>query len=273
MRLAFTTLACPNWSLEQAVDAARRYGYEGIELRLLDGELVMPDLDQAARQRVRQVCADGGIPIICLDTSVRLAQPDPAARDQQIRDGLAMLEIAAGWNAPLVRVFGGPPEGIGEEEAFAAAAECLMPLAERAQELGLAVVLETHDAFAGSAAVRRVLDAVPSRGAGALWDILHPFRVGETAGEALERLSDRLLHVHIKDGRRPPDGGPNWDLTLLGEGDVPASQILAALHQSGYEGWLAVEWEKKWHPDLAEPEVALPQHADLLREYLAALPQ
>jgi hypothetical protein len=34
-----------------------------------------------------------------------------------------------------------------------------------------------------------------------------------------------------------------------------------------------VEWEKKWHPDLAEPEVALPQHADLLREYLAALPQ
>src|SRR4051812_2286627 len=45
MKLAFTTLACPGWSLEQAVAAARQYGYEGIELRLLDGELVRSDLD------------------------------------------------------------------------------------------------------------------------------------------------------------------------------------------------------------------------------------
>ena len=37
MKLAFTTLACPDWTLEQAVDAAQRYGYAGIELRLLDG--------------------------------------------------------------------------------------------------------------------------------------------------------------------------------------------------------------------------------------------
>lgn len=34
---------------------------------------------------------------------------------------------------------------------------------------------------------------------------------------------------------------------------------------------LAVEWEKKWHPEIAEPEVALPQHAEVLREYLASV--
>lgn len=271
MKLAFTTLACPDWSLEQAIDAARRYGYEGIELRLLDGNLVGPDLDQAARERVRRVSAESGLPIVCLDTSVRIAQPDPAVRDQQIRDGRAMLEIAAGWNAPVIRVFGGPPEGTSIDDAVLAAAECLAPLAERGRELGVAVALETHDAFAGSVAVRRVLDAVPGPGAGALWDILHPFRVGETAEQALDQMLDRLLHVHIKDGRRPADGNPNWDLTLLGEGDVPTQQILAAMQQAGYDGWLAVEWEKKWHPEIADPDIALPQHADLLREYLAAL--
>jgi len=52
---------------------------------------------------------------------------------------------------------------------------------------------------------------------------------------------------------------------------VPIRDILAALHGIGYDGWLSVEWEKKWHPDLAEPDVALPQHATLLREYLAGL--
>jgi len=63
----------------------------------------------------------------------------------------------------------------------------------------------------------------------------------------------------------------NWDLTLLGEGHVPIRDILAVLPTLGYAGWLSVEWEKKWYPDLAEPELALPQHATLLREYLASL--
>ena len=271
MKLAFTTLACPNWSLEQVVGAARRSGYEGIELRLLDGELLRPDLDGEARRRVRALCTDAGLPIVCVDTSVRIAQPDPAARAEQIRVGQAFLELAAGWDAPLIRVFGGPPEDLTEAEAIAAAAECLAPLADRARELGIAVALETHDAFASSASVAQVLRQVPGPGAGALWDTLHPYRVGESVAETLGRLRDRLLHIHVKDGQRPADGGPNWELTLLGAGDVPMRDILAALRAAGYDGWLAVEWEKKWHPELAEPEVALPQHADTLRTYLASL--
>jgi sugar phosphate isomerase/epimerase len=271
MKLAFSTLACPGWSLEQAVDAARQSGYEGLELRLLDGEILRSDLDVDTRRRVRALCSESGLPIICVDTSVRLAQPDPAARAEQIRDGLAFLELAAGWNAPLIRVFGGPPADTSAEAARAAAIECLAPLAERGQALGVMVALETHDAFCSSAIVSDVLSQVPGSGAGALWDILHPYRIGETIDETLGRLRHHLLHVHIKDGRRPADGSANWDLTLLGEGEVPTPAILSALRVIGYDGWLSVEWEKKWHPELAEPEVALPQHAATLREYLASI--
>lgn len=267
MKLAFTTLACPGWTLEQAVDAGRRYGYEGLELRLLDGEIVLPTLDQASRQRVQRVCKDAAMPIICLDTSVRIAQPDATLRAAQISDGMALLEIAAAWETPFIRVFGGPPDGVSEADAIDAAAACLAPLEQRGQELGVTVILETHDAFASGAAVGQVLRQVPGAGAGALWDTLHPQRVGESIDETLQQIGDRLLHVHIKDGRRPPDNGPNWELTLLGEGDVAIPAILAALRERGYQGWLSVEWEKKWHPDLADPEVALPQHIAALRSY------
>ena len=270
LKLAFTTLACPAWTLEQAVEAARRSGYEGLELRLLDGELLQPDLPAEARQRVRAVCVDAGIPIVCVDTSVKIAQPDPDERAKQVQDGLLFLDLAASWDAPLIRVFGGPPAGVDQDEAIQAAVECLAPLAARGRELGVGIALETHDAFSSSAAVAGVIKDIP--GAGALWDTLHPFRVGETVQETLGRLGERLLHVHIKDGRRPPGGGENWELTLLGAGDVPVRAILGALCVVGYSGWLAVEWEKKWHPELAEPEVALPQHASVLRDYLAALP-
>src|SRR3954468_10712883 len=147
MKLAFTTLACPGWSLDQAVAAARQYGYEGLELRLLDGELLRSDLDIEGRRRVRELCTDAGILIVCVDTSVKIAQPDPAAREEQIRDGLAFLELAAGWDAPLIRVFAGPPAGTDDAAARDGAIACLTPLAERGRALGVAVTLETHDAF------------------------------------------------------------------------------------------------------------------------------
>ena len=271
MRLAFTTLACPDWTLERAAEAGRRYGYEGIELRLLDGQVIGPDLSPSDRRRVPEVCRAAGLEIVCLDTSVRVAQPDAAERDAQVRAGLAMLELAAEWGAPMIRVFGSPPAGTPEAAAIDAAAACLAPLAERGAALGVAVALETHDAFAAGKAVRQALDRVSGPGAGAIWDTLHPCRVGEGIEETLALLGDQLLHVHVKDGARPPDNRPEWRLTLLGEGDVPMRAILAALHAHGYDGWLAVEWEKKWHPEIEDPEVALPQHIEKLRAYLAEL--
>ena len=269
MRLAFTTLACPRWTLEQVVAGARRCGYDGIELRLLDGALITPALGRDDRMRVRATLADAGLPIVCLDTSVRVAQPDRLAAAAQIDDAYGMLELAAEWGAPVIRVFAAPPDETPLPQAIEAAIATMRPIAERGATMGIQVALETHDAFCASGPVGAVLDAVPQ--ASALWDLLHPFRVGEPTAVTLERLRGRISHVHIKDGRPPADGGDRWDLTLLGEGLVPTRDILAALHAGGYDGWIAVEWEKQWHPHLAEPEVALPQFAERLRADLAAI--
>ena len=263
MRLAFTTLACPRWTLEQVVAGARRCGYDGIELRLLDGALITPALGRDDRMRVRATLADAGLPIVCLDTSVRVAQPDRLAAAAQIDDAYGMLELAAEWGAPVIRVFAAPPDETPLPQAIEAAIATMRPIAERGATMGI------QDAFCAIGPVGAVLDAVPQ--ASALWDLLHPFRVGEPTAVTLERLRGRISHVHIKDGRPPADGSARWDLTLLGEGLVPTRDILAALRAGGYDGWIAVEWEKQWHPYLAEPEVALPQFAERLRADLAAI--
>ena len=44
--------------------------------------------------------------------------------------------------------------------------------------------------------------------------------------------------------------------------------MLGLLAAGGYRHWISVEWEKRWHPEIEEPEVALPQHLDLLRAWL-----
>jgi sugar phosphate isomerase/epimerase len=130
--------------------------------------------------------------------------------------------------------------------------------------------LETHDAFSRGAAAALVLDRLPSASLGAIWDVLHPLRHGEPIAATWAALGSRLLHVHMKDGRPDPAAArpEDWALTLLGEGEVPGAAIVALLRDGGYSGYLSAEWEKKWHPELAEPEVALPQHAQVLHQWM-----
>lgn len=265
IKLAFTNLAAPNWSLEQVIAAARRYGYDGVELRLLDGEVIGADLPRDERARVRRLFNEAGLPIVAVDTSIRLASTDdPQATG---RDLARFLELAHDWRAPLLRVFGGPwPEGASADQAFARVARLVEQAVPAAERLGVAIALETHDTFSSAKTVAEVLRRVPSPSFGALWDTHHPYRMDESPREVLSVLDDRILLVHVKDARRRDDG---WELVLLGEGEVPVKQSVEALQRHGYDGWISVEWEKKWHPEIAEPEVALPQHSALLRAWLA----
>jgi len=72
----------------------------------------------------------------------------------------------------------------------------------------------------------------------------------------------------LRDARRTGDG---WQLLLLGQGEIPVKDALRLLTARGYEEFISVEWEKKWHPELAGPEVAFPQHIEVLQSYLRDL--
>jgi fatty-acyl-CoA synthase len=107
--------------------------------------------------------------------------------------------------------------------------------------------------------VGRLLDLVDDPAFVAVWDLHHPHRVGESPEEAVGALGSRVRLVHVKDARA--DGA----LVPLGEGDVPVRESLALLDAAGYDGWLTVEWEKRWHPELEDPEIALPRELAALR--------
>jgi sugar phosphate isomerase/epimerase len=268
MKLAFSTLGCPSWSLSQVTAAARDLGYDGVELRLLDGEIIPPDLAAAERLRVKRQLADSGLAVACLDTSARFTAPDADARRRQEDDVRRYLELANEWGAPVIRVFGGTlAAGVEPEQGVAYVAESLGRLAPDAERAGVTIALETHDAFSAGRLVGEVLGQVTSPSVAALWDTHHPYRMGERVEETWGFIGARLVHAHVKDARRRPDGG--WQLVLLGQGEVPVKEALTCWAANGYDGYVCVEWEKKWHPEIEEPEVALAQHIAVLKEYLA----
>jgi hypothetical protein len=44
--------------------------------------------------------------------------------------------------------------------------------------------------------------------------------------------------------------------------------MLDMLIAGGYGGYAILEWEKRWIPTLAEPEIAFPQYVTKMREWL-----
>jgi len=273
MRIAFTNLACPSWSVEQVIAAATRYGYDGIELRLLGGEVIDPIRDREAVIDAVRHSRAAGIEVCALDTSCRFNQPDPTERARQTEEARRWIALANEARVGILRVFGGPDTvGVAPDNGAAWVAESLAALAPDAEAARVQVALETHDAFSSARRVAAVLARAPSSAIGALWDSHHPYRVGERPEEVLDLLGPRLVHAHVKDARRRTPDAEEWDLVLVGEGEVPVNEMLRVLGRSGYGGWVAVEWEKKWHPEIEEPEVALPRHAEWLRAALAAVP-
>jgi sugar phosphate isomerase/epimerase len=212
-------------------------------------------IDATKRRAVAVMLERAAVPLVSLDTSIELARPFE-------RDLPAALELASEWRAPAVRVFG------SESQALDDIAGRLEPALGRAAELGVTVALETHDYFSSATLVAELLSRVDSPSFAALWDVHHSYRVGESPEDVLRALGTRIHLVHVKDARRR---GDEWDLVPLGEGDVPVRKSLAALAAAGYDGWLTVEWEKRWHPELAEPEVALPRELETLERWLRSL--
>jgi sugar phosphate isomerase/epimerase len=273
MKLAYSSLACPGWTVEEAADAVVRYGFDGIEWRLADGEPITSQTSPEVLRRVVEATRARGLRVPALDSSCQLAQVDDAGRSKSVREGEFMVDLALTLGAPAVRVFGGPlPDGVSIGEALAPAAEVLRRIAQYAAAHNIQILVETHDpAWSRSATAVALTTAAGVPSVGILYDVLHPCRMGEPVEQTVSTLGRHMKLVHVKDGHRPPDGSEEWPLCALGEGDVPLDSIFALLQAQGYDGWYTFEWEKRWHPELAEPEVALPAGAAYVRATAASV--
>jgi sugar phosphate isomerase/epimerase len=269
MRLSYSNLACPDWTFEQTVEAVASYGFDGLEIRLFDGDVVTPSLSDASRRRAEAALRDGGVDVAALDTSLQVATEDRAGF---LSDLEVLAEIGEQWGAPLIRLFGGklPAEPAARSEALKRSGDLLVEAAPLAGRHGVRLAVETHDSFSSAHTVAQAL-SYAGRSVGAVYDSHHPHRMGESPSEVIEAFGPLMWHVQVKDARRLP-GEDQWQLVPLGEGEVPVKELVGLLPGAGYDGWVSLEFEKKWHPELAPPEESLGPQQRLLREWLDALP-
>lgn len=270
MRLAFSTLGCPNYELEDVLRAAREYGFAGVELRALGGGLDLlarPEFAPSAVEGTRRRLEAEGLSVCCVDTSCVFHDRDVEERRRQVEAAVRHCELAAALGSTLIRVFPDKIQpGSTREETRGFVAESLHAVAERAPA-GVRVGLETHGDFAAARETLEIVERAAHPSVAIIWDVANSLAAGSAIDEAARVLAPRLAHVHLRDAR-PVEGREHWLPVLAGRGRVPFDAAFDALRAIGYEGFVSFEWEKYWNPEIEEPEVALPDFAHAARRLL-----
>jgi sugar phosphate isomerase/epimerase len=266
MKLSFMTWVCPDWGLQEVLTAAVRYGYDGFEPRTEVGHQHGIEWNTSKQQRelIRRQCADLGVEISCLATSRQYAVVDPHRRQESIELTRRFIELAADLGCPNVRVFGGPTAApLSPAEAQKLVADALAQLAPEAQQHGVWLCLETHDDYSRADWCAATVRLAAAPYLGIVWDVMHPFTHGQTMRQAFEAVRDLVRHCHVHDAKRPEGEGP-WQLTLMGEGDIPHQEAVALLASLDFQGHLSGEYI-----NFLPPQEVLPHEARVLRRYLA----
>lgn len=258
--LAFSTLGCPKWEFHKILEFAVQHGFTGIELRGLEGNLDLPAHPILAPDRIEQTKRDiqaSKLKIACVSSSANLYVAEAAKRAQELRDARRFIDLAATLGSPCVRVFGGKDEADGSLAPDAATrtrvAAGLRELGEYAGPRKVTVILESHDHFTSSGTLKDVLNQASSENVGLLWDAYHTFADGnEDPDLTVRELGKWIRHTHLKDS-----ADKHEHYVLTGRGTIPIERQISALRATGYKGFFCFEWEKLWHPDLAEPEIAI----------------
>lgn len=261
--LSFSTLGCPDWSLQQITDFARQHGYTGIEMRGLQRQMDLtqsPEFSTAEnRRKTMAMMKAKGLSFVNLGSSANLHLPEGPEREKSLAGARQFIDLAQQINCPYVRVFPNNfPKDQDKSATMSLIAKGLLDLGDYARGKGVMVLMETHGDVVWIDDLDTIMQAAAHPSVGLVWDIANMWTVTkEPPVEAYRQLKKYIKHIHIKDAKLA-DGKLSY--TLLGGGEIPIAEAIKALMKGGYKGFYSFEWEKLWHPELAEPEVAFAQY-------------
>ncbi|MFC4778770.1 sugar phosphate isomerase/epimerase family protein [Paenibacillus sp. GCM10023252] len=272
-RLAFSTLPCEGWTLEEMIAIAKSSGYSGIELRVGEAWAISTEMTALKQSEAYQMLHEAGVTVTNLGSSVCFTGSD--ADEQQLELFKKTVRLAAVLRTKAIRVFLGyfnqRRDIIMPEVPFHVVSARIKQACQYASAYGIQVWIETHNEYATARSLRQLLDDVEMENCAVIYDIIHPLEEGERPEDTLALLGSDCAHVHIKDGT--PSADPlqiDWTYTRLGEGRVPIASIVHQLEQSGYSGFYSLEWETKWRVELQRPDMG-PER--VLPEYVAYMNQ
>ncbi|QNU66008.1 AMP-binding protein [Ruminiclostridium herbifermentans] len=266
MKIAFSTLGCPDFSWTDIYSMAKDFGFDGIEIRGLGDEIFavkaqpftesqLPEtLEKLSKLRLEIPCLSSG-------NCLKFADKE----EENYQELVQYIKLASKLGTPYVRVLGDlEPHVTGEvdDEIVLAALKRLIPVAE---EHNVTLLIETNGVYADTERLCKLLNDAQSDAVAALWDVHHPFRFfNENPGKTVQNLGAYIKYIHIKDSV-VEDGKVKYRMT--GEGDLPIESIMFALRSINYEGYISLEWVKRWASELSDAGIVFPNFINYMSQF------
>lgn len=281
MKPAFSTVACPEWTLEQVAAAAGSIGALGVELRTFgDGaNQIACDPFLTAPGKTSALFDEQGVEVACLATSVRFDRPiDPPIlghvlgdNDRSVREARSAVRLAEKLLSPFVRVFAFElPNGESRGRGMNRIVDRLSLATATARNTEVRILIENGGSFCTAADLAEIMDRVNSPLLQAAYSLPVAIAAGEDPDNGFNVLGERLASVKLK----ALDGGAPC---ALGLGDEHLTgQQRAAIRRLAlvrYTGWVVFEHDRAWlaSTPAGDDAPAAPEVLDVLRDSMQTL--
>lgn len=293
-KIAGHTMGTPEYNLFDAISLIRKTGADGVEIVVQDNyKSGLPcHCDRELLQKVKDCCRQNNMEVSALTPyNSHFDDIDEHVRQSEIDAIKKVVDYSAFLGAKYIRIYGGNREAgdnyrVGERREKLV--NSLREMGDYAQSNGVTLVVENHfNTFAVSAAESAAL----------IREVDHPcvrilydqanltFTENEDYQAAIAKQQSFVAYMHVKDlefieGRHftssevshPKEEDRNVRTRIVGEGVVPWYSILKLVKEHGYNGWLSLEYERRWHPaDIPDASIGMKKSVDCLKEIISRL--
>lgn len=293
-KIAGHTMGTPEYDVFEAIALMEKIGADGVEIVVQDGyKSGLPcECSRELLQKVKDCCRQHHLEVSCLTPyNSHFDDLNEAVRQEEIEAIKKVVDYSAFLGAKYIRLYGGNREA-GDEYRIGERRENLIrslrEMGDYAESNGVILVVENHfNTFAVSAAESAAL----------MKDVDHPavrilydqanltFTENEDYQTAIAEQQQYVAYMHVKDlefikGKHfvssevshPKEEDRNVKTRIVGEGVVPWPDILKLVREKGYNGWLSLEYERRWHPaDIPDASIGMKKSVAYLREIISRL--
>lgn len=251
-------------SFEECVAHAVEIGYEAVEVRYAAPHFTQ-DTSAWLIARRGDMIRDAGLEVAQLyGFAGRFSTLGEDECAQQLDELRREFQVARLLKTDMVKIeCGGPNAFLANERHFDNSARWIRTAAAMAADEGMRLSLEIHN---GSLvedidSALRLWSMIGCKNVGFIHDAGNMYITGENFGApSVERLGEKLFHVHVKDVLRVNDSGARdvftnltrhgeemFALVPLGQGGADHGELFSALNERGYSGFVSTEANLSMH--------------------------
>ena len=258
MKYSFSTMAMPGMPLEEVVKVAREWGFDGIDLRVRnEGGDISEDITSEELSKIKELFKDD-LEISSLLCYNRMLG---AERKEDDEEGIAAsilncIRIAETLNVKIIRIFSGR---LVAEDDVLFMSKILNKVFEKHTSDVLVLIQNHRNCGVTCAHGALMKQHVKDERFGIILSPEHEALAGNDIYAECATVLDITKQFYIADVDK------DNKLCLIGDGIVDFNRVLKMLTDTGYDGYITLKWEKCWHPELPDYDVAFKSFKDYFK--------